>query len=173
MGLRSVVGLLAVLWVGQLGVSHAAARVSCGNRGRMLAAEVDAASAVFVARVEGPATTSHPLPPGHRGEAPADIEMVVTRVFAGSLRVGDRVTVRWEGWSEPEGGPMVGGCRVPATGAGERYPFRMIVIASGDAADLRVDNRSSSERIGPANRDRVRRIARLAARSRRPAPAAD
>ena len=87
--------------------------------------------------------------------------MIVTRVFKGPLRVGNRVTVSWEGWSEREGGPIVGGCRVPGTEAGEPYPYEVLVIAD---ESLRVRNDSTSQRVGEANESLVRYIARLARR---------
>ncbi|MGE0790898.1 MAG: hypothetical protein AB7S26_34830 [Sandaracinaceae bacterium] len=143
-------------------VAHA--RVDCS--GGALAPQVRAASTIFVGRLEAAGTVAAPVPSGHRGSPDAYVTFVVTRVLKGSLQVGDRVRVRWEGWSEPEDGEIVGGCRVPGTEAGETYPMDMLVLASGSTDDLRVPNRSRSTRVIAANRELVREVARLSRRTR-------
>jgi len=160
--IRAILGVIAL--VALAAPSPAAARAVCGKRGHALRTEVASATAVFVARIEGPATSVGELPLGHRGTVDANVSMVVTRVFAGSVSVGETVTVRWKGWSEPEAGPIIGGCRVPGTTPGRRYPMQVLVIAYGEEGALEVRNDSTSQPVGAANRDLVRRVARLARR---------
>jgi len=155
---------LAALGIAASLPSPASARAVCGHQGQELVDEFDASSSVFIARIEGPATTLQPVASGTRGESGADVQMVISRVLKGPLRVGDRVTVRWQGWAEPTVGPRIGGCRVPATGTSERFPFEMLVLAQGEAGALTVRNDSSSERLGRVNRSFVRRMVRLARR---------
>ncbi len=161
---RTIVGVVALMAV--VAPSTAAARAVCGKRGPALRAEVASATAVFLARIEGPATPVGALPAGHRGVVDADVSVVVTRVFAGPVTVGETVTVRWKGWSEPSAGPIAGGCRVPATTTGERYPMEVLIIAHGTEGAMEVANDSTSQLVGAANRSLVRRVARLARRRR-------
>lgn len=163
MGTRLAPSALVVLVAASV-PSAASARAVCGHTGRALVDELEGATAVFVGRMEGPALAVHPVAPGYRGSPAADVSILVTRVVTGPLHVGDRVTLRWEGWAEEEGGPLVGGCRVPGTEADERYPIEMLVVARGSPTALRVANDSSSTRVGPASRAEVQRIARLARR---------
>ena len=153
--------ILSAALLGAAFSSKASARAVCGHRGQALVDEVDAASAVFVGRIEEPAVGVHQIPSGHRGTPGADVIVVVTQVFKGAVRIGDRVRIRWEGWSEAQSGPTVGGCRVPATEPGERYPIEMLVIAHGDTS-LVVRNDSTSQRLGAANQSVLRRVRRLA-----------
>ncbi len=144
----------------------AQARVHCSpNRVAEIRAEVAASTAVFEGVLLGPGEARGALAAGERGVVDRTLRFRVTRSLRGALAVGDEVAVVWEGWSEPEAGPITGGCRVPGSEprSGRR---RMMVIATGEPGALRVANRTASTWVHPNAREVVRRIERAARRTR-------
>ncbi|MFK7991195.1 MAG: hypothetical protein AB8I08_34575 [Sandaracinaceae bacterium] len=149
LGLR-MFGVSLVLLVG---TAHA--RVDC--RGPSLRTQVAQSTDIFVGRLDATEIAA-PLPEGQNGVPDMHLTFVVTRVLAGTLEVGDHVRVRWEGFVEPPN-MRVGGCRVPAT-----VGAQMLVLAEGAPEALRVPNATRSTPLSAANRETVRRVARLVRR---------
>ncbi len=146
-----------------LGPAAASARVDCS--GGALAPQVEAASAIFVGRLEA-AQPAGALAPGAVGLADATLELTVTRVLKGELQVGDRVSVRWRGFVDPPD-RVVGGCRVPGLEPTPETGGRWLVIASGPADALVVANQSRSTRLTAANRRVVSQVAAIVRRASR------